>query len=145
MTERIRVGVVGIGRGLSFADGASELVGMELVALCDTWEEKLREAGKKYQVATYTDYDQFLTHEMDAVVLANYFHEHTPFAIKALAAGKHVMSETPPRTPPLAEGVGTLPRSRGEWLDLHAGGELSLHTVLIWRCATCTKPAKSVG
>lgn len=104
MTERIRVGVVGIGRGLSFADGASELVGMELVALCDTWEEKLREAGKKYQVATYTDYDQFLTHEMDAVVLANYFHEHTPFAIKALAAGKHVMSETAANTT-LAEGV----------------------------------------
>jgi predicted dehydrogenase len=30
---------------------------------------------------------------MDAVILANYFHEHAPFAIKALAAGKHVMSE----------------------------------------------------
>jgi len=31
---------------------------------------------------------------MDAVVLANYFHEHAPFAIKALKAGLHVMSET---------------------------------------------------
>ena len=31
---------------------------------------------------------------MDAVVLANYFHQHAPFAVKALDAGKHVMSET---------------------------------------------------
>ncbi len=92
-TQPIRVGVIGVGRGQSFASGATELVGMKLVALCDTWEEKLREAGQRYGVATYTDYDKFLEHDMDAVVLANYFHEHAPFAIKALQAGKHVMSE----------------------------------------------------
>jgi predicted dehydrogenase len=45
-------------------------------------------------VATYTDYDKFLEHDMDAVVTANFFHQHAPFAIKALRAGKHVMSET---------------------------------------------------
>ena len=44
--NRIRVGVIGVGRGMSFAQGAP-FVGMELVALCDTWEAKLREAGKK--------------------------------------------------------------------------------------------------
>jgi len=91
--KKIRVGVLGIGRGLSFAKGA-KLVGMELVALCDTWEEKLLEVGKELRVATYTDYDKFLEHEMDAVILANYFHQHVPFAIKALDAGLHVMSET---------------------------------------------------
>ena len=36
MTDTIRVGVVGVGRGRSFARGASPHVGMELVALCDT-------------------------------------------------------------------------------------------------------------
>lgn len=100
----IRVGVVGVGRGSSFASGATDLVGMKLVALCDTWEEKLAEAGKRYGVATYTDFDKFLEHDMDAVVLANYFHEHAPFAIKALEAGKHVMSETSCNAT-LAEGV----------------------------------------
>src|SRR5688572_14194826 len=70
----IRVGVIGIGRGQSFAATAAQTGGMELVALCDTWEQPLREAGKKYGVATYTDYDEFLRHPgMDAVVLANYF------------------------------------------------------------------------
>jgi predicted dehydrogenase len=101
----IRVGIIGIGRGQNFADGATDLVGMELVALCDTWEERLKEVGKQYDVATYTDYDRFLEHEeMDAVILANYFNEHAPFAIKALRAGKHVMSETACNTT-LAEGV----------------------------------------
>jgi len=77
---------------------------MKLVALCDTWVERLEEVGKQYGVATYTDYDRFLTHDMDAVVLANYFHEHAPFALKALASGKHVMSETS-ACKTLAEGV----------------------------------------
>ncbi len=103
MSKPIRVGVVGVGRGRSFANAAPH-VGMELVALCDTWEEKLVEAGEEYGIATYADYDEFLEHDMDAVVLANYFHEHTPFAVKALARGLHVMSETA-ACHTLAEGV----------------------------------------
>jgi predicted dehydrogenase len=102
--QPIRVGVVGVGRGQSFAAGATDLVGMKLVALCDTWEAKLAEAGKRHGVTTYTDYGKFLEHDMDAVVLANYFHEHAPFAIRALEAGKHVMSETSCNAT-LAEGV----------------------------------------
>lgn len=100
----IRVGVIGVGRGESFASGATEVVGMKLVALCDTWKERLKAAGKRHRVATYTDFDKFLEHDMDAVVLANYFHQHAPFAIKALRAGKHVLSETAANTT-LAEGV----------------------------------------
>ena len=92
--KMIKVGVVGVGRGLGFARGAVEPLGMKLVALCDTWEERLTVLGKELGVSTYTDYDRFLEHDMDAVVLANYFHQHAPFAIKALKAGKHVMSET---------------------------------------------------
>jgi len=102
--HKIRVGVVGVGRGRSFMKAAGDVVGMELVSLCDIWKERLRELGKKFRVTTYTDYDRFLEHEMDAVILANYFHEHAPFAIKALRAGKHVMSETASNAT-LAEGV----------------------------------------
>ena len=73
---------------------AAQVTGMELVAICDTWEEKLFNEGEQLQVSSYTDYEEFLNHDMDAVVLANYFHEHAPFAIRALKADKHVMSET---------------------------------------------------
>ena len=61
-------GVIGVGRGRGFAGNARH-VGMELVALRDHWEEKLVEVGKSYPgVATYTDYDKFLEHDMDAVI-----------------------------------------------------------------------------
>ena len=89
----IKVGVVGVGRGMTFARGA-KTVGMELVALCDIWEEKLKKVGEELNVPTYTEFDKFLEQDMDAVVLANFFNEHAPFAIKALEAGKHVISET---------------------------------------------------
>ncbi len=102
--QLIKVGVLGVGRGQSFMEGANDTAGMKLVALCDTWEERLNDVGAKYGVATYTDYDEFLKHDMDAVILANFFNEHAPFAIKALRAGKHVMSETASNTT-LAEGV----------------------------------------
>ena len=97
--RKIRVGVVGVGRGMSFAQGAGEAVGMQLVALCDQREDALARAagafaGAGRNVATYADYRRFLEHDLDAVVLANYFHQHAPLAIEALQEGKHVMSET---------------------------------------------------
>jgi len=104
--KQIRVGVIGVGRGQSFMRQAP-YAGMELVAICDTWEERLRKVGEELGVATYTDYDQFLQHDMDAVITANYFHQHAPFAIKALRAGKHVMSETS-ACKTLAEGVALI-------------------------------------
>jgi predicted dehydrogenase len=99
----IRVGVVGVGRGQTFMAQAPH-AGMELVAICDTWVERLEQVGEKFGIATYAGYDEFLDHDMDAVVLANYFHEHAPYAVRALEAGKHVMSETAACST-LAEGV----------------------------------------
>ncbi len=91
----IRLGVIGAGRGMGFARGADEAVGMKLVALCDHWKPLLKHARTTFPgVTPYTDFDRFLEHDMDAVVLANYFHQHAPFAIKAMKAGLHVMSET---------------------------------------------------
>ncbi|MCG3149677.1 MAG: Glycosyl hydrolase family 109 protein 1 [Verrucomicrobiae bacterium] len=104
MKNLIRIGVVGLGRGQSFMEGATAATGLKLVAICDQQEARAQAVAKKYGVTTYSDYDKFLEHDMDGVVLANYFHEHTPFAIKALRAGKHVMSETAACST-LAEGV----------------------------------------
>ncbi|MCK5851466.1 Gfo/Idh/MocA family oxidoreductase, partial [bacterium] len=93
-SKKIKVGIVGVGRGQYLARGMSNIPEMKLVAFCDVQKEKLEKVGKELKVDTYTDYDKFLEHDMDAVILANYFHEHAPFAIKAMKAGKHVMSET---------------------------------------------------
>lgn len=37
--------------------------------------------GERYGVTTYTAYGRFLEHDMDAVIPANYFHQHAPSAI----------------------------------------------------------------
>ncbi len=52
---------------------------------------------------------------MDAVVLANYAHEHAPFAIRCLNEGKHVLSEVLPCTfKDKAGDMYVMPYSKGE-------------------------------
>ena len=66
---------------------------MDIVAACDIDSPQLRLASEALSAVPYQDYDAFLAHDMDGVILANYFDEHAPLALKALNAGKHVMSE----------------------------------------------------
>ena len=97
--KKVRIGVVGVGRGNSMMDYCAQADNAELVAICDNWEEGLSEQKKKHQnesITYYTDYEEFLRHDMDAVVLANFANEHAPFAIRAMRAGKHVFSEVLP-------------------------------------------------
>lgn len=92
--KKIKIGVFGVGRGRAYMNHSSYPIGTELVAICDKDEVRLAECNKTRNAATYTNYDEFIKHPgMEAVVLANYFHEHAPFAIKALRAGLHVLSE----------------------------------------------------
>ena len=42
----IRVGVVGVGRGRSFMQAAAA-TDMELVAICDIWEERLMQKARR--------------------------------------------------------------------------------------------------
>ena len=94
---KIRIGVVGTGRGKTFMD-PPDCTGLELAAVCDRREDKLEFIRRRYdrdgKLGLYTDYAEMLEKaDIDAVVLCNYFHEHAPFAVKALRAGKHVLSE----------------------------------------------------
>lgn len=95
----VKVGVVGVGRGKWALKYCGDADNAQLVAICDCWEEELRKTEKEYgteNISYYTDYDAFLRHDMDVVVLANYATEHAPFAIKAMRAGKDVVSEVLP-------------------------------------------------
>lgn len=96
--EKIRIGVVGVGRGSTMMRYCNQAQDAELVAVCDSWAEGLQnkkhELGEK--VACYTDFEEFLKHDMDAVVLANYANEHVPLALRVLESGRHVISEVLP-------------------------------------------------
>ncbi len=96
--KTIKIGVVGVGRGSTMMRFCQQTQDARLVAICDTWEEGLRKKQEELGggIACYTSFDEFLTHDMDAIVLANYANEHAPLAIRALDAGFHVISEVLP-------------------------------------------------
>lgn len=97
--EKIKIGVMGVGRGRSMIDYCLKANNAELVAVCDKWEDGLDRLKREYpdlNIMFYRDFDEFLQQDMDAVVLANYATEHATFAIRCLRAGKHVMSEVLP-------------------------------------------------
>ena len=97
--DKVKIGVVGALRGSSMIQYCATAENAEVVAICDIRPELLEKQKEKYPslpIAYSTDFDTFLNHEMDAVVLANYANEHAPFAVKAMKAGKHVFSEVLP-------------------------------------------------
>ena len=95
--SRVGVGVIGVG-GIS---GYVHLPGLrlcpraEIVALCDSNQELLRQRAAEYGVAhTFSDYHELLRlPSVDAVVVATPTVLHRPIALAAIAAGKHVLVE----------------------------------------------------
>ena len=105
--KKIKLGIVGAGRGVFLARDFL-MLGCEIVALYDTHEKRLENGARALGgVPTYTDFEEFLSQEMDAVVLANYFHEHAPLAIKCFERNMNVFSECT-ACGTLAEGVALL-------------------------------------
>jgi len=92
--DKLRIGVFGIGRGMDIAKNFM-LLDCDAVAICDNRKERHEAAAKQFDtpVAVYDDFDRFLEHGLDAVILANYFHEHAPYAMKCFEKGIHVFSE----------------------------------------------------
>ena len=92
--EKLKVGVFGCGRGMTLARNLM-LNGCEVVAICDFHKERREAAAKQVDasVAVYDNFEDFINHEMDVMILANYFHEHAPYAIRCFEKGIHVFSE----------------------------------------------------
>ena len=92
--KKIKIGVFGVGRGLGLAKNFM-LLGCDIVAICDNHPERREKAVKALdgKVAVYDCFDDFIEHDMDAVIIANFFHEHAPYAIRCFEKGLHVYCE----------------------------------------------------
>jgi predicted dehydrogenase len=97
MDERVRVALVGCGsvsqRGLLphlIQEDAREVI--NLVALCDVVEERVRETAEKFGVPKwYTHYEALLDQaDLDVVLIATPIPLHYEQALAAIEAGKHV-------------------------------------------------------
>ena len=92
--KKLKIGVFGAHRGCHLAHNF-KMLGCEIVALCDFIDRRREKAAKELGdgIVQYSDFDSFIEHDMDAVILANFFHEHAPYAIKCFEKGLHVFSE----------------------------------------------------
>ncbi|MBO4421932.1 MAG: Gfo/Idh/MocA family oxidoreductase [Clostridia bacterium] len=95
----VRIGIFGAWRGNNYIDliAAEDPSVVKIVAVCDKQASKLDKVKGLEDAKLFTDFDEFLrygvTVGMNAVFLANYFHEHAIFAIRAMRAGMDVVSE----------------------------------------------------
>lgn len=97
--KKVRIGVLGGYRGASMINYCKRADNAEVVAICDKSPEVLnaqRKSAEGLNITFYDNFDEFILHDMDAVVLANYANEHAPFAIKAMKRGLDVFSEVLP-------------------------------------------------
>ncbi|MCX5678844.1 MAG: Gfo/Idh/MocA family oxidoreductase [Candidatus Omnitrophica bacterium] len=93
--ETIRVGVVGVGHlGSIHAKMYSSLDSVKLAGVCDCNIERALEVGKRFKVASYSDYEE-LFDKVDAASIAVPTSLHYNVAKDFLRHGIHVLIEKP--------------------------------------------------
>jgi predicted dehydrogenase len=95
----LRVGVLGCGPIAQFAhfESAVKAKNTQLYAICDVAADLVKRMGDTYlPTKRFDDYEKMLTDpDLEAVIIATSDAFHVPAALKALAAGKHVLCEKP--------------------------------------------------
>lgn len=91
----LKVGVLGLWRGLAHIMAIDVLDNVEVIAICDQDLQKVEEAKKHCpaDVKICKDYDELLNSGIGLVVLCNYLPDHAACAIKALHKGIAVVTE----------------------------------------------------
>jgi predicted dehydrogenase len=89
----IRFGVIGLRRGQSFVRICQAVGGATVTSIFDIDGERAAAVGAEFDARPFTDLEQFLASDIDAVVIASPLPYHAQQAIAALDAGKHVLSE----------------------------------------------------
>nr|WP_315427056.1 Gfo/Idh/MocA family oxidoreductase [uncultured Albidiferax sp.] len=97
--HRLRIGVLGCGPIAQAAhfESCTKARNADLYAICDVADDlRERMAWTHKPEKSYGDYDAMLADpDLDAVIIATSDAFHVPASLKALAAGKHVLSEKP--------------------------------------------------
>ena len=79
--KKIKIGVLGAYRGSSMINYCKRADNAEVVAICDKAPDALEMQKKNAEgldITFYDNFEDFIKHDMDAVVLANYAHQHAP-------------------------------------------------------------------
>ena len=94
--DTIKIGVVGVSRGSTYVKVFHQNGRSEITAICDPNDLNREQAKEEIGLTDsqcYTDYDEFLNADIDAVAIVTPIPLHEEQVIKALEAGKDVFSE----------------------------------------------------
>jgi predicted dehydrogenase len=95
----LKLGILGCGpiSQIAHFDAVKKARNIELTAICDLADDlRERMAGLHEPRAAYRDFDEMLADErIEAVLIGVADQFHVPLAMKAVAAGKHVLVEKP--------------------------------------------------
>ena len=92
----LKVGIVGLGRGTSFINVFSRHPMCQIAAVCDAKPGLADRVARERNIpAAYEDFDRFIDHDLDIVVVATPPAHHVKQSIAALERGRHVLSEVP--------------------------------------------------
>ena len=119
--DKLKVGLVGIGRGTAYGAIFAHNEKTCVAALCDMDEEKLAENGRDFELDDkhlFTNFDDFISSDLDIVVLGTPIPQHAEEVVKALDLGRHVLSEvTAADSIPACEKiVEAVRRSKGKYM-----------------------------
>jgi predicted dehydrogenase len=96
-TACVKIGLVGYGYwGPKLVRNFHSLPASQLRTLCDLREDRLAEVQTLYpDLAVTRNYQELLSDDLDAIVIATPVHTHYRLVKAALLAGKHVLVEKP--------------------------------------------------
>ncbi len=97
MAEKLRFGIIGCGViGPHHARTITSLPDAQLIAVADALPERAQKLAEQYNVTSYTDPQEMLTHEhLDIVTICTPSGLHGEHACLAMHAGCHVIVEKP--------------------------------------------------
>ena len=101
MSEKIKFAVIGVsGRGSGMALELQSVEGVEIVAVCDLYQDRVDDMIKRFDEECgfrpdgYTDYKEMIKREdIGAVMISTTWITHSRIAVDCMKAGKHVGME----------------------------------------------------
>ncbi len=104
--ETVRIGIIGLGqRGSEAVERLSYIDGVEIVALCDKYPDRVARAQKSLERMKRPRAKEFSgeegwkavceSHDIDLVYTPTPWHLHTPIAVYAMKHDKHACTEVP--------------------------------------------------
>ena len=123
--QELRVGVLGLGQGVSHLRAFQMIDGSRVVAVCDLDRSLATRVAQENGVDLVCEtYTQLLENkQVDLVVVATPDHLHGRYALQALDAGKHVLSEIPMATT-LDECTQIIAMTERTGLKYHMGNQV---------------------